>query len=70
MTTPNNGYFTTYALLAVPTEAANTGDNAYWIGQQGTIHYTGLTPGSDYASNITMSTPSSSTVPVTAWNSF
>lgn len=50
---------TKFGQLAVPANSSSTGNNAYWIGLQGTVYMTGLTADDDADTNKGINTPSS-----------
>lgn len=52
-----NKFTTDFALLGVPFTARQTGENAYWIGQQGTVWVSSAPVDVDYATSILMATP-------------
>ena len=65
---PDNRYATDFALLGVPATAGQTGHNAFWLGQQGTVHMTALPIGTAVAVNVELQTPSDpATLPAGMW---
>lgn len=65
-----NNFKTDFALLGVPIAARLTGDNAYWIGQEGTVWLSAANVHADYAVTIEIDTPSNPAAVSGKWIGF
>lgn len=63
-----NRFATDFGLLAVPQTAGVTGNNAFWIGQQGTVRITAASVKGVYTTTINMDTPSNAVTSAKIWS--
>ncbi len=63
----DNKFESDFALLGVPILSGQTGHNAFWIGQQGTVRMTATPIDAAYSVNIEMQTPSDPALAAGKW---
>ena len=64
----DSAFGTNYGLLGVPMVPRTTGENAYWIGQQGTVWITAVPVGTEPSISIEMDTPNNPALSGSLWH--